>query len=700
MKVFRIAACAVGVVLALLVAAIGGLYLVFDGDKIKSEISRLVLEQKQRKLVIAGTPKLSVWPDVGLSLQGLTLSERNSDTPFVSLDAARVSVAVLPLFSHQVQVRALEVDGLKATIIKHKDGSLNIADLLGQQTTKTDDTTPAPTAPQPLLIDVKAVRIAKAQLTWRDDQAGTRTEVSNLTLNTGAVHADAAKQSVQIDHLLLTIAGKAGADTFEIKLDAPQLNLSPKQSNSDTLTLSATTTGSGHTATAKVNLTGLQGSVDQIRIGNLALQLDAKAGDTSVKGQVSSPVNVNVAARSVALPKLAGSIDVASPTMPMKHLTLPIQGALQFNGTAQSAALDLKTQFDQSKIVLNAKLAKFSPLTVAFGLDIDQLNIDQYLPPPPTGTASKDSSSTAPKDTPVNLSALKGPTVSGTVRVGSLQVAHLQLNTMNAKINLAGGKLDIAPLSLNLYGGSTSGSISANADGNAIAIKQNLAGININPLMKDLLKKDVLEGRGTVTLDITSRGATVSALKRALTGGASLSLKDGAVKGINLAKTLRDAKAKLGQASTTQMADTTQKTDFSELSGTFKITNGVARNTDLSLKSPFIRLSGAGDIDVGQSQMNYLAKATLVATTQGQGGADLGQIKGLSVPVRVSGPFDNLNYKIEWGAMIDDAAKAKIEEKKAEVKAKVDEKVKEAQAKAKDALKDRTKDALKGLFGR
>jgi AsmA protein len=118
------------------------------------------------------------------------------------------------------------------------------------------------------------------------------------------------------------------------------------------------------------------------------------------------------------------------------------------------------------------------------------------------------------------------------------------------------------------------------------------------------------------------------------------------------------------------------------------------------MKSPFIRLGGAGDIDVGAGQMNYLAKATVVASGEGQGGAELGQLKGVSVPVRVSGAFESLSYKIEWGAMLEDATKAKVEEKKAELKAKVDEKVKEAQTKAEDALKNKAKDALKGFLGR
>lgn len=594
------------------------------------------------------------------------------------------------------------MDGLKATIIKHKDGSLNIADLLNQDTAKADNqpTKEAQGASEPLQINVKSLRLAHAQLSWRDDQTGSRTDISNLSLSTGAVQADASSQTASVDKLLLTIAGKSGADNFELKLDAPRLNLSPAQSSSEAITLTATLNGAARNATVNLSLSGVQGNAEQLHIASLTIQLDAKAGDSSVKGQLSSPVAVNVANQAVSLSKLAGNLDIANPAMPMKQVTLPIQGSLQVNGKAKNAALGLSTQFDESRIVTSIKVSQFSPLALAFDLDIDRLNIDKYLPPKPAAATSQHASAAAPQEAPIDLSALKGHTVNGAVRIGALQVSNLKLDKVNARINLAGGKLDIAPLSLNLYQGSANGSVSANANGNVVAVKQTLAGVSINPLMKDLVNKDLLEGRGNVALDVSTRGATLGAMKKALGGSASLSLKDGAIKGINLAQTLRNAKAKLGQADSNQAANASQKTDFSELTASFRIANGVAHNDDLVMKSPYIRLGGAGDVDVGNGQMNYLAKATVVNSDIGQGGADLSQLKGLTVPVHVTGPFESLNYKIEWAAMLEEATKARVEEKKAEFKARVDEKVKETQTKATDALKDKARDALKGLFGR
>ncbi|PQA77536.1 AsmA family protein [Rhodoferax sp. TS-BS-61-7] len=690
MKVLRVVGIAVIAIVGLLALAVGVLYALFDGDKIKAEISRTVLEQKQRTLVIAGQPKLSVWPNVGIQLDGVTLSEHASKDEFAALQSARISVALMPLLSKQVQVRALDIEGLKLTLVKKKDGTLNIADLLGQPTVPEAGKPAEPAKPaDPLQIDISSIRIANAQLTWRDEKAGTSTALSNLSLSTGQVLADTGKKTAAVDKLSLSAKGQSGTDAFTLALDAPKLSLSPEKSGGEAITLSATLQGAGRNATVNLVLNGVEGNADALKIASLALKLDAKAGDAVVKGQLSSPVAVNVAGQSVVLAKLAGSLDVAHPSMPMKSVPLPINGSLKVDAQQQTAALELATQFDESKIATSVKVAKFAPLVLAFDLDVDKLNVDKYLPPKPAPTTVAAKEAAVAKEAPIDLSALKGHTVNGTIRIGALQVSNLKLEKINAKLALAGGKLEVAPLSLNLYEGSTSGSLSVNANGNAVAIKQALVGVSINPLMNDLVAKDLLEGRGNVALDINTRGDTVTAMKKALGGSASLALKDGAIKGINLAQSLRDIKAKLGQADSTQAANANQKTDFSELTGSFKIANGVAHNEDLAMKSPFIRLGGAGDIDVGAGQMNYLAKATVVASGEGQGGKDLGQLKGLTVPVRLTGPFDALSYKIEYGAMLEDATKAKVEEKKQEIKAKAEE-----------AVRDKAKDLFKGLLGK
>jgi AsmA protein len=684
MKVLRIIGIGVGILVALVAAGIGLLHALFDGEKVKAELTRVVLEQKQRKLDITGQVELSVWPEVGLRLGRVSLTEPGGKEEFAALDSARVAVAVMPLLSKQLQVRRIEVTGLKATLVKKKDGTLNIADLLGSDKPAVGQHAPKVgadgTANSPIQLDIAGIRIANAQLTWRDEKAGSTTALSNLDIGSGRILADGAKQTLAIDTLSIAAKGKTGADAFELKLEAPKLQISPDKSGGETLSLSATLAGSGRNVAAKLQLSDVEGNAKTLKIGKLALELDAKAGETTARGRLESPVTADLAAQTLALDNLAGKLEIANPQMPMKQLSLPIAGKLRADLAKQSAALELGTKFDESKIALKLDVAKFAPLALGFDIDIDQLNVDKYLPP------SSAKPEKAPKEDKLDFSGLKGHDVHGRLRIGALQASKLKLAKLNATVRLASGRLDVAPLSMNLYEGTANGNLSLNANGNQLALKQTLAGISINPLMKDLADKDLLDGRGNVALDVSSRGDSIAAMKKALGGTASLSLKDGAIKGINLAQSLRDIEGKLGaKQDATQQARAGDKTDFSELTASLRIANGVARNDDLAMKSPFLRLAGAGDIDIGAGQMNYVAKASVVANSAGQGGKDLEHLKGITVPVRVSGPFESLSYKLELANLVADAAKAKVEEKKEEVKAKVEEKA---------------KDKLKGLFGR
>jgi len=301
------------------------------------------------------------------------------------------------------------------------------------------------------------------------------------------------------------------------------------------------------------------------------------------------------------------------------------------------------------------------------------LNLDRYLgkgvaataQAAPAGTPVKagGAGTAGPADAKVDLSGLKGINAKGRVHVGSLQVKNAKLADFKAQISLANGRLDVSPHSARLYQGTLAGALSADANGNRVALKETLSNVSVGPLLRDVARRDAIEGRGNVAMDVHMAGGTVEAMKKALGGTARIVLRDGAVKGFDLAATLRKAKAALGSKSAQQSAVGSQKTDFSELSGSFKIARGVAHNSDLRGKAPLFRLAGAGDIDIGNSRLNYLAKPTIVATSKGQGGAELAELNGVTVPVRLVGPFDAVKYEVDYGAVATAVAKSKLTEK-------------------------------------
>jgi AsmA protein len=195
-------------------------------------------------------------------------------------------------------------------------------------------------------------------------------------------------------------------------------------------------------------------------------------------------------------------------------------------------------------------------------------------------------------------------------------------------------------------------------------VKQVLAGVAVGPLLRDAAQIDTLEGRGAVNVDLSTRGATVAALKKALNGTAAVNLSDGSVKGIDIAGTLRTARTQIQQlrGQQVQASSKTEKTDFSELKASFVIKAGVAHNDDLIIKSPLLRVGGRGDIDIGNDRMDYLLKASLVATSKGQGGRGASELGGLTVPVRLTGALASPQWSIDFAGMATDFAKQQLQE--------------------------------------
>jgi AsmA protein len=187
---------------------------------------------------------------------------------------------------------------------------------------------------------------------------------------------------------------------------------------------------------------------------------------------------------------------------------------------------------------------------------------------------------------------------------------------------------------------------------------------------------------------VNAAGKTVNAMKSALAGTAKANLRDGAIKGVDIGGLLNKARSALGSQSA-QAGDSKDKTDFSELNASFVIKNGVARNDDLDVKAPLFRITGAGDIDIAKGAVNYVAKAAVVATAQGQGGKERDQVAGLTVPVRVSGPFDAIKYEVDYRGAASELAKSKVGGR-----------AKEAIEKSRGKVEDKVRDRLKGLIGR
>ncbi len=541
-----------------------------------------------------------------------------------------------------------------------------------------------------------------------------------LTLAGDADLKPAAKRFV-LDDLKLGASGKRGGQPLDVKVDIPNLAVTDTKVSGGKLSGEAKLTEGARTITSSFSIPSFEGTPQAFTIPALALdvaikqaELDAKAkisgalsgnidkmlfsspqlklalsgkqGDSAIDGSVTSPFSLNLKTQAVELSNIVAAFTLPNPAG--GSLKMNAAGRANADLDQQNMSAALKGKFDESTFDAKLGMSKFSPASYSFDVTIDRLDADRYR----AKSEAKSAASTqeaAQAEQPIDLSALRDLRAKGSLRIGALKVQNIKSSNVRLDMRANGGKIDVNPLSANLYGGTASGAISATAGSPArFAVRQNLVGINVGPLLKDAIGKEPIEGRGNVALDVTASGNTFTQLKKNLDGTARLALRDGAVRGINVAQTVRAAKEKIGaikgnEPSQTGTGSTSEKTDFSELTGSFRITNGVAHNDDLDVKSPLIRVNGSGTIDLGAERVDYLARTTIVSSLKGQGGLGSEDLKGLTIPVRLSGPFTAIGWRVDFAGLAADAARKKIDEKKEEVKSKVE---------------DRLKEQFKGLF--
>jgi AsmA protein len=584
LKVLKIALWLVGGLILLALIAVAIFAATFDPNKYRGDIERLVKERTGRTLQLKGPLEIALWPSLGARVSGVALSERAPEREFLSLASAHASVALLPLLRGEVIVDRVRVSGLKAQIVKDKEGRFNFQDLMEPKPGEK----PAAKAEKkkegggaPVTFDIAGIQIENALVAYRDLASGQDVALSSFNLQTGRIAENAQ--------------GKIALSTG-LKRNAPPLD-------------------------AKLALDGTY----SLKPDAIGLDFNAKLDDSTVKGKVD--------------------------------------------------------------------IARAAQMSYGFDLNIDQINLDRYLASSEKkkpAAAEKKAESKKEQDAPVDLSGLKGLNAKGQLQIGALQVQGLKLANVKTGLTAAGGKAQIGPHSAALYEGSLAGTLSLDGNANRVALKETLSNIAVGPLLRDFAEQDRLEGRGNVSLDVTTAGNSVNAMKSALAGSAKVQLRDGAIKGINVGELLRKARSALGGGGSGEgQADAKEKTDFSELSASFAIKNGVAHNEDLDVKAPLFRIGGAGDIDIGKSTISYVAKASVVASAQGQGGRELEQLAGVTIPVRLSGPLDGMKYQVDYRAAAGDLAKSRVGGK-----------VKEGIDKRKDQVEDRVRERLKGLLGR
>ena len=171
------------IILVLVVGSILALPFLIDLNRYQDQYKPLIEDALNRKVQLQDI-RLTIWPRIGARVAGFTVLDDPAfgSGPFASLASLEVGVKLMPLLSGQVEVEEIALRDPVITVIKNKNGVLNVSTIgrTGVAAPKTPSRAPIPSTEGPLkilaLLAVDRVSITGGTLTYRDQSAAKATE--------------------------------------------------------------------------------------------------------------------------------------------------------------------------------------------------------------------------------------------------------------------------------------------------------------------------------------------------------------------------------------------------------------------------------------------------------------------------------------------------------------------------------------------
>lgn len=575
---------------AVLILCIGivSLPMLVSGEFATAQLSSAVEQATGRKLTLLKPPKLKLWPDLRLEVDGVTLSNPPGmfDGTTISAQTLRIEISLAELLSRQISFQELTLVRPRLNLIVDRQGRANWNFSRDAGAAASDATeVPAPIAG----VRLAPVKIEDGEIVYADERSGSLFRASGVNV---VVTMASAQAPVDVKGSLVWNAQPVDLQVF---------------------------------AKSPAQLAARGSPVD------LAIQSAGISAAVSGLARLEDGLN------------LAGNIDVTAPDL----RKLAQWGGVRIDGTAglkqfsATAAIDLAGQtvkLTRATIAMDGMNAQ-GDVTLALAgerprltasLGLDRLDTSIYLGRKPSAAGDRQGDWS---DDPIDFSSLNSLDAKLRLRTGGIVYGDVNFGETLLDIDINSGRLSADLKKITLYGSSATGSLGL--DGTArrprLTGKLEASGLDALALLADFAGTSRFEGKLAASLDLSATGASQRELVSTLAGSARFSLTDGAIRGIDMVRMFNGVQgAILAGWDKTDNAGTR----FSNLSASYSFTDGIGRNDDLNLTGPLLQVAGQGSVDLLRKRLNYKVTPSAAAVPGGE-------FTGLVVPVIVQGPWAN-----------------------------------------------------------
>ena len=680
----KVLGIALAAVLVLLLVVIVGVSLVFDPNDYKDEIAAAVEDATGRELGLEGDLQLELFPRLRIAVGAAELSNAAGfgDAPFARIEGALLQVGLIPVLFGQIEIDEARLEGLVLNLARNAQGEANWEDLGAPD--QTEDVAPDPEQDggEALDLDVGAIVIADAEVNWLDSTTGSEWQLGGFSMEAAGfgpnqVFPLRTEFEIAGEELRVAVAANMEA-TLQIAESLYRLEDLEVQLTGEG---AAWPGGEGEIAlsfaTFEANLESENLRLDDLTLETMGITIHGSLEGRQLLGDLAlgGAIEIEAFDPQDLLDALGIELVTADPDA-LRRVAANGQFAYDAN---QMMLQQLQLELDDSRMTGELGLVGDA---IRYDLEVDEINLDRYLPPDSEGESS-DEGSLDEVDLPLDV--LGTLEASGRLAAGAAQFIGLSLSNVEFLLSAANGTVTLEPR-FSLYGGQYDGEIGIRVQGETalISLEQNLSGVDSGPLGQDLLDAQMVTGMVDANLDLTANGSNLGEVRRQLDGDVSFALTDGAWEGVDMWFELRRARALFDQRPAPQ-ADGPARTPFSEVSVSGAVEDGVLSTQDLTATLPFMAVTGAGTVNLISNAMDFDVTATITDGPVLQSDPEMVDLAGDELPLTVSGTLDSPSVLPDFAALV-----------RAEVQERVDEVVEEER----EELQDRLEDRLRGIFNR
>ncbi|MEO0998560.1 MAG: AsmA family protein, partial [Pseudomonadota bacterium] len=664
---------AIGLVL-LLGAVIVIAALVIDPNDYRDDIAAAVREQTGRELTIAGDIELGLFPWLSLDIGETTLSNRPGygDEPMLRINEASVGLRLLSLLSGTLEVGEIRLDGAAIRLRVNEDGSNNWDDIAEasaeaaaeEERRAEQDSGAEISAEADLKLRVAGVSITAASLVYDDREAGTRFTLEEARLVTGdlggadttdldggfrfTIEPDGASGTVSFDTAITLADGAVALSDVAVEADiaADAATTLPLRLSAERLDLGADDTFSTEALTLAladmtVRLT-LDGRLADAGVTGTGRFETETFSPKALAGQLGAEAIVTSEPDALTAVAASGDIALAPERIDVTNLNLKLD-ATTFTGTLGIATGDVSAY--------------------EFELAGDSLIVDNYLAPADEGAAAAPAASA--EATPLPTELIDTLNANGTLTLSRATLGGMMFENIELGLTAGERQIRLHPLSAELFGGSYAGDIRLSTRGErpALAVDERVQNVQLGPLAESMFDTENLSGTLAGRFTLNGRGEDLAAIRETLAGDVAFALSDGALEGRDLWYRIRQARALFRQEPAPPAPDN-PRTEFSDVSGTGKVANGVLTNDDFSAALPFLQLTGNGTVDIAAGNVDYRMRARVLERPEfleGASAAELDEYTEAVIPLKIEGPLTDPSIVPDIGGLVREQLKQEID---------------------------------------